>query len=195
MSRNLGRVDCARCEEKVVLTSGWRVKSDPQPGVNGMTVADAECQTCHARYTAWIKPSPEEYNYGSRQFDLNQVAEYGFYDLSYRSTFNDEAGPDDLPPWTAPTPRRLLTRADAVKATSLYEQLDLVNQKIKNHAKDADAGKIYIGGIFSTEVKVSVEDLETVRKIATKSLTIERDRIIKELTDLGFDPNDDEIPF
>lgn len=50
----------------------------------GMLIAHAECSRCKAKYTAWV-----ERGHGSDRMI--------FTDLSFRSTFNDEPGPDDLP--------------------------------------------------------------------------------------------------
>lgn len=46
--------------------------------------ADADCPMCEAKYTAWM--------------DDGVIT-----DTSFRSTFNDEPGPDDLPKWDTET--------------------------------------------------------------------------------------------
>lgn len=53
-----------------------------------VTGRDATCEDCGAKYFAWIADSD------GRDRRLN---EDGFYDLSYRSSFNDEPGIDDIP--------------------------------------------------------------------------------------------------
>ncbi len=80
MSRNLARTDCQTCESKVEVTGLPYVK-------DRIVVCDAECTVCHTKYTAWLHGT------GRGQHDLDQP----FYDLSYRSTFNDEPGEDDVP--------------------------------------------------------------------------------------------------
>lgn len=93
MSRNLCRTNCRTCESSVVICG------IPYKGTghykDGLWMADAICTICETKYTAWIGPSSE--SYGGREVDRNMVREHGFYDLSYRSTFNDEPGKEDLP--------------------------------------------------------------------------------------------------
>jgi hypothetical protein len=60
-----------------------------------MLCADASCTVCGAKYTAWVGPTADGYGMGPAARQI--AAECGFYDLSYRSTFNDEPGPKDLP--------------------------------------------------------------------------------------------------
>lgn len=57
----------------------------------GMTVAFAECPACLARYLAWVKPPP------NKQFSREIDSDQKFYDLSFRTSFNDEPGERDLP--------------------------------------------------------------------------------------------------
>lgn len=96
MSRNLCRINCRTCNGKVVL-SGIPYQLAPKHGpyCHGLWVADATCKECGTKYTAWIGPSTD--SYGWRAIDLQSVAHFGFYDLSYRGTFNDEPGEDDVP--------------------------------------------------------------------------------------------------
>ena len=104
MSRNLLRLNCDQCASRVAIT-GDHYGLTGTAHNDGMRVADAECQVCGAKYTAWISPmsvdnnDPREmcYRYGGRDSDRSAVQTFGFYDLSYRSTFNDEPGPDDVP--------------------------------------------------------------------------------------------------
>lgn len=90
MSRNLARTTCRTCESEV------KVCGIPYKGAeNGLWLANAECTACGTKYTAWIGPTLD--GYGSREVDRNLVRDRGFYDLSYRSTFNDEPGEGDVP--------------------------------------------------------------------------------------------------
>lgn len=91
MSRNLACVDCDQCHAEVNLTGKPYPFARNWPEYDGMIIADAECSECRTRYTAWIgRPYPA---------GMNNLRERGFYDLSYRSTFNDEPGDSDLPPF------------------------------------------------------------------------------------------------
>ena len=92
MSRNLCRTDCYFCEGVVLLQEEPRkIRSDDCGAYfdeyDGMIVANAECGDCEAKYLAWVyrhPPIPPDWD-GE------------FYDLSFRFTFNDEPGEDDLP--------------------------------------------------------------------------------------------------
>jgi hypothetical protein len=93
MSRNLCRTNCRTCESEVIVCGvPYRGSGLYQ---EGMWIADAICTVCETKYTAWIGPS--QGSYGGRECDRRLLADHGFYDLSYRSTFNDEPGTDDLP--------------------------------------------------------------------------------------------------
>jgi hypothetical protein len=97
MSRNLYDLECHRCKApKVSIVGPTRRGTREDFGryaqeYMGMAVADAECPRCQAKYLAWVSNLPYA---GERAWALG---EYGYQDLSYRSTFNDEPGPDDLP--------------------------------------------------------------------------------------------------
>lgn len=101
MSPNLGQRDCRRCGGDVIRDPNtYRVTAFVSH--IGMQVAHAECSNCGARYTAWVGPTNEPEvgggpAYGAREAEQQLIQEFGFYDLSYRSTFSDEPGPEDLP--------------------------------------------------------------------------------------------------
>lgn len=95
MSRNLLQTRCERCGSRVRMTEPPREITPADAGryfhdYKGMIVANAECSVCHARYLAWVKTSSAMGWYQS-------APEGGFFDLSFRSTFNDEPGEEDLP--------------------------------------------------------------------------------------------------
>ena len=99
MSRNLCMTHCNDCPApRVFLVEPPRLATEDDCGRYyknhvGLLVANAECALCGAKYLAWVDDREcDNGRYGSR-FD----AEREYYDLSYRSTFNDEPGPDDLP--------------------------------------------------------------------------------------------------
>jgi hypothetical protein len=109
MSRNLGRTDCYFCKNEVTLTESERPMTRDDCGgyyddrgdgyaYAGAIVAAAECKTCFAKYLAWIDASSCK-GYGIHP-SLHR-SEYGpFFDLSFRSSFNDEPGEEDLPEHT-----------------------------------------------------------------------------------------------
>lgn len=94
MSRNLGLTSCYYCPSDVTLLEAPREITAADCGVyfgeyRGMLVANAECPLCLAQYLAWVKPPPWEQPF----LDERET----FYDLSFRSTFDDEPGDADLP--------------------------------------------------------------------------------------------------
>ena len=98
MSRNLCRTDCQRCSGPITLDEDPRLVTKEETGVyfaeyRGMLVANAECAWCKARYLAWLT-RPQRWP-GVGNSESRGVWEP--IDLSFRSTFNDEPGPDDLP--------------------------------------------------------------------------------------------------
>lgn len=90
MSRNLCRLDCYICQAPVTMTGTPYRLPDDHIHCAGLVVCDAECSACEARYTAWLgggsAPPRDPYR-----------GDAGFYDLSFRSTFNDEPGTEDVP--------------------------------------------------------------------------------------------------
>lgn len=105
MSRNLGQVNCTFCHGVVVLVEKPRAITRDDCGAlyderNGFAykdavVANAECDECCAKYLAWIDFT-KCIGYGRHSY-FAPSKDRAFFDLSYRSTFNDEPGPEDLP--------------------------------------------------------------------------------------------------
>lgn len=101
MSRNLCIEHCHQClGDDVVHEEPPRPLTREDAGVYfdephrvGMLVANAVCQDCGAKYLAWV--AVPAWNRDARE---DSWYKHGHFDLSYRSTFNDEPGPDDLPP-------------------------------------------------------------------------------------------------
>ena len=94
MSRNLARTDCRECGGDVIHEEEARPIAFNEAGAyfdeyEGMLVARARCVRCEAQYLAWC---------GGRHQWRHSCAQ-GHFDLSYRSTFNDEPDPEDLPIW------------------------------------------------------------------------------------------------
>lgn len=95
MSRNLGCVSCYYCPSEVITVEKARPITSKEAGgyyteYNGMMVANAECPACLAQYLAWCAPPP-----GGRSTNAGHTETH--YDLSFRSSFNDEPGERDLP--------------------------------------------------------------------------------------------------
>lgn len=73
-----------------------RLKSCYYEEYRTMTVRDAECPVCLAQYLAWVLPA--------KGHSPTQPSRYPtHYDLSFRSTFNDEPGDRDVPRYAVET--------------------------------------------------------------------------------------------
>lgn len=102
MSRNLGRTDCDRCGLSDFTLGEVYSLPDDHWCCPSMEVRDVTCKVCGAAYTGWAGPvgglgpfgGP---TYGAAEWEKAEVERLGFYDLSYRSTFNDEPGEEDVP--------------------------------------------------------------------------------------------------
>lgn len=104
MSRNLLSTCCNQCGADCVrMTGPVRDISaeDARAYLNefrGLRVADAECAWCRTKYLAWVSPQRVHRYWPFRAgHDMDPDGADGFYDLSYRSTFDDEPGEADLP--------------------------------------------------------------------------------------------------
>jgi hypothetical protein len=98
VSRNLLKTRCDRCRGSIALSGPVHDITRAEAGVYlseyaGLQVADASCLRCGARYIGWVSNAMSRYRYGHHGED-GEV-----FDLSYRSTFDDEPGDGDLPPW------------------------------------------------------------------------------------------------
>lgn len=115
MSRNLCKTNCDWCGcDEVDLTGPEHQITPNEAGryfseFERMIVADAECMVCGAKYLAWVDergrepwrhplarldPSGEPY-IPDHVFDRHSAPGH-FFDLSYRSSFNDEPGEADM---------------------------------------------------------------------------------------------------
>lgn len=109
MSRNLCETRCCECPApRVALVERPRPieKADAGPyfgEFEKMIVANAECPLCGAQYLAWVDErgrEPYVFPEGSRisgthAFTRHADEENDYFDLSYRSTFDDEPGESD----------------------------------------------------------------------------------------------------
>ena len=142
MARNLGQTSCARCGKAQVIKPTERPRPITQEEAGayfdeyeGMLVAEAACWICGARYLAWVderpRVRPSFYVGGvSTPRYAEPVPPYtagGYFDLSYRSTFNNEPGSADLPPWDP----------DAVE-TLCTEALFLIDRALASARKEPD---------------------------------------------------------
>lgn len=96
VSRNLCSTDCYYCGDTPTHDEQPRPVTQKDCGVyfdefEGMVVANATCPSCEARYLAWVR-APARWS-GSWGKDNDGA----HFDLSFRSTFNDEPGLTDLP--------------------------------------------------------------------------------------------------
>lgn len=92
MSVNLGATNCQVCGGSVRLCGDLYTQRARMTEVEGK---DAECSLCGAQYFAWIGKVNRRDRWNQWDFDHK-----GFYDLSYRASFNDEPGPGDVPDGT-----------------------------------------------------------------------------------------------
>jgi len=129
MSRNIGQRDCYFCPSKVVLVEAPRPVSEVDTGAyhteyEGMQVANAECPACLAKYLAWVTgPTGSNWNVLPKEEGQTHV------DLSFRSTFNDEPGEDDLPRYVVET-RYVRIRTFTEKDSNYFRLGEVKNGKV-----------------------------------------------------------------
>ncbi len=103
MSRNLCHRECAICHggsEDIILEESPRPITESEAGPyfptyrDRLTVMNAHCQVCDAKYLAWFGISgSQRIGHTTRWPDDDRH----FVDLSFRASFNDEPAPEDLP--------------------------------------------------------------------------------------------------
>lgn len=129
MSRNLGQRNCAFCPSPVVLKEAERAVTEKDVNgyyteYEGMLVADAECPACLAKYLAWVT-GPKGSNWNGFPKEEGQT----HVDLSFRSTFNDEPGEEDLPRYKVVT--KLVRVGVFTEKDSNYFRLgEVINGKV-----------------------------------------------------------------
>jgi hypothetical protein len=105
VSRNLGRSNCRFCSGAVkCIESPRHVTVDDTStsyfaDCDGLIVARAECEDCVGKYLAWLSTPKSwgRYRPEDANVQLDEELVPIIRDLSFRSTFNDEPGEDDLP--------------------------------------------------------------------------------------------------
>ena len=110
MSRNLGMTTCYFCGGTVNLTGEPHNITREEAGAyfdeyRCCVFANAECSLCGAKYLAWMDTVAhgQRHGYEGYKRDANTI-----YDLSFRSTFDDEPGEADKPIYT-PAPAIMST--------------------------------------------------------------------------------------
>lgn len=106
MSRNLCQSSCYFCQcGNIVLEETPRPITKADAGYyfdefEGLIVAHAHCFQCEAKYLAWLDGSKRKSASKGWGWDWPRRREDGGPgDLSFRSTFNDEPGEEDMPKW------------------------------------------------------------------------------------------------
>lgn len=139
MSRNLGGTYCEICyaaSEQITLEETPRPARPEDCGryfdeFKHVIFAAAHCTACGAKYLAWIvdpiRPWPRAPSAGQR-----------FVDLSFRSTFNDEPGPDDLPP--PEVLQRVHRERCLAKAREIRDAVELQLELARRLERDAETG-------------------------------------------------------
>jgi len=136
MSRNLCDTECYFCNGKVEVTG--EVHDATEADVHryfseykGCRFADAECVMCGAKYLAWMDTRAHGRRHGYDGYTFDGTP----HDLSFRSTFNDEPGEDDMPVREVPTGKEI----DALKAEveELKHTLELINEYATDEGLDA----------------------------------------------------------
>jgi len=113
MSRNLCITNCYYCEHSIELLEDPREITERDAGVHydtyrGMLVADAQCPICLAQYLAWIDDSNCS---GHRRCKPGYPGYGKCFDLSFRSSFNDEPGEKDKPQYNV---QKVYLRTDRI---------------------------------------------------------------------------------
>lgn len=96
MARNIGDTSCNICEGTVLLEESERPITAEECGdsaaayMGRLTVANARCRGCGALYLAWVRIKGGQGRMANPRGDA-------FVDLSFRTSFNSEPAPSDLP--------------------------------------------------------------------------------------------------
>ena len=126
MSRNLGTTSCPRCHApEVTLEEPPRPIFKKEAGryweeYKGMLVAKATCPDCEARFLAWCSVPAIWHRHGYQ----GGPPPLPYHDMSYRSTFNDEPAPEDIP-----MPKILDRIADPVARAFVARKLGRVDNE------------------------------------------------------------------
>ena len=165
MSRNRCDTKCAFCGETPEMVEEPREITVEDCGsrfideYRGMIVAKATCWLCGAKYLAWLDGTNRPANqFGSawprpeRDYDTGK---YEVADLSFRSSFNDEPGDDDMPTRSG----MALKRA----APDMFEALhNMANDCTEcggvgyNYERSHDGGEHKVGCFYCSEARAAL---------------------------------------
>jgi hypothetical protein len=103
MSRNIGSIFCDECGEIPVATEAPRPLTKGDAGAyfkeyQGLVCGHGECLRCGALYLIWYNRPEDPAQYNPKKPEM--------VDLSFRSSFDDEARAEDLPRGRWPFPKR-----------------------------------------------------------------------------------------
>lgn len=137
MSRNLGDTSCRICHHAVVMCGGPHLITKEEARVyfdeyNGMTVAEAVCTYCDAKYLAWCVAPPSK-----RWGHFANSSDAPFFDLSFRRSFDDEPAPEDLP--TTVMLQRVQLEQCAADLERAADEAALAVEELREKAAEATA--------------------------------------------------------
>lgn len=168
MSRNLGCTDCHVCHGEVALEEvarpitreeAGRYFDEFTTGVNaGLKVAKASCSACGSKYLAWVEQRRYKQDTGSYFSGDTQYYAGTHFDLSYRSSFNDEPGEGDVTEKGKELERR--QRVDRV-ASQLAAVASLLKLALDNLSRKEEFSKwdTIPDKAFGEEVRVRFDEI------------------------------------
>lgn len=104
MSRNCGTAGCYACDGRLRVDGAAQSftalfpASSMRGEYGGHDFVPLVCEDCEAKFLGWVTR-----NTGAGEAEDGGIT---WYDVSWRSSFNDEPGPDDIPKWDVETVRR-----------------------------------------------------------------------------------------
>jgi hypothetical protein len=168
VSRNLCHTTCRHCGHELTLDEGPRLITVEDTGEHfigtylGMVVANASCPLCCAKYLAWLDGT----NRTSHAYPSPIVIDgkYDVCDLSYRSTFNDEPGDDDMPAFEPVAEMRRLREENAALRAA-------VGELVEHLQESAEASKALVGTVERIQTDHRAER-DVVLGIATRAIGV-----------------------
>lgn len=139
MSRNLTSASCHECpgdHDHIVLEEEPRPVAELDIGAHywstgnyrGLIVARAKCILCHTLYLAWVDWPSQAHSW----WHLRTKGGQRFCDLSFRHSFNDEPGVEDLPLFEV---EQVVTFRREPIVTHVYEQYGSDDERAAWHAR------------------------------------------------------------
>ena len=164
MARNIGSTKCVRCGSTPELVEKPRAITKQDCGLHyddhaGLAVAYAVCPKCKAQYTAWVADIPMFTDPG--ETIRTPIEGVGFFDLSFRNSFNHIPGFGDLPEWnkqvTLEVPRQV---AMSIQFLMAYTSCELVSRYVDDAQEFARHKMMFmeiIGSALGSTVEVPKE--------------------------------------